>query len=380
MIYLDNNGTTRVAPAVFEAMVPWLTEHYGNPSSLYPSARRARQAVEDAREQVALLLGCQPRQVIFTSCGTESDNAAILAALRRTRRRHIVTTRIEHSAVLKLAAHLERNAHAVAYAPVGADGRVTLEALQSLVRQDTAVVSVMWANNETGVINPIEDIAIWCHNKGLLFHTDAVQVPGKVPLNLSALPIDYAAFSGHKFHAPKGVGILYVREPDKLGSILHGGGQEHGLRGGTENVASIVGLGVAATLARENLDNEILACAQMRDHFEREALNVFPDARINGDRQHRLPNTSSLCLPGLQAAEAVKQLGELDICLSAGSACTSGSGTASHVLTAMGLSESDAQATLRLSWSGFNTPLDGPRAIQAIASVRQAQAATLQTA
>jgi len=368
VIYLDNNATTSVAPAVFEAMIRWLTEHYGNPSSLYPGAKLAKKAVEESREKVAALLGCQPKQIVFTSCGTESDNAAILSALRRTRRRHLVTSRTEHSAIIKLCGWLERNGHAVGYAPVAEDGRVSLAALESLVRQDTAIVSVMWANNETGVINPVLEIAHWCHNRGLLFHTDAVQVPGKIPLNLSDTPVDFLAISGHKFHAPKGIGALYIREPEKFTPLLFGGSQENGLRAGTEPVAQIVGLGVAAELALENLNREATHTAKMRDYFEQIILKKIAGARINGSLQHRLPNTSSITIPGLNAARAVEELGEQGLCISAGSACTSGSGTASHVLTAMGLSENDARATLRFSWCADNTLEETDRAIEMVAS------------
>ena len=355
MIYLDNNGTTKVSPAVFEAMIPWLTEHYGNPSSLYPTAKRAKSAIEEAREKVAALLGCQPRQVIFTSCGTESNHSAILSALRQTRRRHILTSRTEHSAIMKLCSWLERNGNAVSYAPVEPDGLIKLESLQNLVRQDTAIVSVMWANNETGVLNPINEIAQWCHDQGLLFHTDAVQVPGKIPINLSDIPVDFLSISGHKFHAPKGIGALYIREPEKFVPMFFGGSQENGLRAGTEAVAQIVGLGVAAELALEHLEQEASVCAFMRDHFEEELQKKIPTVRINGNRTHRLPNTSNITIPGLNAVQAVQELGEKGLCLSTGSACTSGSGSASHVLTAMGLAENDARASLRISWSAYNT-------------------------
>jgi cysteine desulfurase len=354
-LYFDNNATTRIAPEVFEAMVPYLTEHYGNPSSLYRMGVTAAKALKTARVQVADMVGCSPEEIYFTSCGTEADNTALESALAGTRKRHIITTSVEHSALIKQGAALEKRGIAVTYLPVDGDGRLDLADVERAIRRDTALISVMWANNETGVLFPLEEIVRLCKDKGLLFHTDAVQVPGKVPISMSHLAADYLSIAGHKFHAPKGVGALFVRKGAPIHPYLIGGGQESGKRGGTENVASIVGMGRAAELALEYLEEEQTRVRAMRDRFEATLGQLLPDVRINGAGNLRLPNTSSLCVPGIEGEALLLRLDKEGMCASSGSACTTGAVSPSHVLTAMGVPPELARGAVRFSFGRYNT-------------------------
>src|SRR5471030_60989 len=285
VIYLDNNATTRVAPEVFEAMVPFLTEYYGNPSSAYRFGKLVEGHLKEAREKVAALLGCTAKEIIFTSCGTESDNMAIWSALQTTGKRHIVTTQVEHSAIMNQTEQLERMGFGVTRLPVRADGTISPSDVENAIRDDTGIVSIMWANNETGLVFPVEEIASICKRKGVLFHTDAVQTPGKIDLrHVAKSDIDFLSMSGHKLHAPKGVGVLYVKRRTKVVPYVIGGGQERGKRGGTENVASIIGLGRAAELAIANLADEQVRVRGMRDRFEDSLLAHLPHIYINGRR------------------------------------------------------------------------------------------------
>jgi cysteine desulfurase len=355
VIYFDNNATTKIAPEVFEAMIPFLTEYYGNPSSAYGFGRQIQAAVKKAREQVAGLLGCSPRELYFTSCGTESDNAALASALQATGKRHLITSKVEHSAIKNHVAHLERSGYAVTRLPVDSRGRLTVQQVAEAIRPDTALVSLMWANNETGVLFPIEEIGRLCRECGVLFHTDAVQAVGKIPFRLSECQIDFLSLSGHKLHAPKGVGALYVRSGVAFLPYLIGGGQERGKRGGTENVASIVGLGEAADAALELLEKERTEVKALRDAFEAGVLGTVPGAKVNGDLEQRLPNTTSICFSGLEAEALLLLLDREGICASAGSACTTGTLEPSHVLSAMGLGPEDALASIRFSFGRANT-------------------------
>jgi len=354
VIYFDNNATTAISPRVFEAMVPFLTEHYGNPSSSYAIARGVRSAIDQARERVADLLGCEPKEVVFTSCGTESDNTALASALQTSGGRHVVVSSVEHSAIKNHAEALERQGYAVSWLPVAADGTLTPDQVEKALRPDTAIVSLMWANNETGVLFPVEEIAALCSARGVAFHTDAVQVPGKIPIRLKESKIDYLSISGHKFHAPKGVGALYVRRRAKYLPYLIGGHQEKGRRGGTENVASLIGLGEAAAQALEHLDEERITVRKLRDRFEAGVLAALPDTRINGHRDQRLPNTSNLAFPGIAAEALLVMLDRENVCASAGSACTAGSMEVSHVLRAMAVPREYAQGSVRFSFSRYN--------------------------
>ncbi len=364
--YFDNNATTAIAPEVFEAMVPFLTEHYGNPSSAYGFGKKVRIAVEQARAQVAALINAEPSEIYFTSCGTESDNAAIWSALRSTKKRHLITSQVEHSAVLHMGESLEQQGYGVTWLPVLADGTLDLVTLEDSIRPDTAIVSLMWANNETGVLFPIEKIAAICREKKVLFHTDAVQCPGKVPIDVKSLAVDFLAISGHKLHAPKGVGVLYVRKGVPFIPFQIGGGQERGKRAGTENVTSIIGLGKAAEIAKENLIEEQTRVRAMRDRFENRILELVAGARVNGNRAERLPNTANICFQGADAQELLAILDEQGICCSAGSACTTGSVEPSHVLSAMGVSQTDAKSSLRFSFSHFNQDSEIDRALELI--------------
>jgi cysteine desulfurase len=367
VVYLDNNATTRIAPEVFEAMVPFLTEHYGNPSSAYSFGKRVEGHLKEAREKVAALLGCTPKEIIFTSCGTESDNAAIWSALQTTGKKHIVTTQVEHSAIMNQTEWLEKNGYGVTRLPVAADGTLSLSELEQAIRDDTAIVSIMWANNETGVIFPIEEIGAICKRKGVLFHTDAVQTPGKIDLrHVAKSDINLLSLSGHKLHAPKGVGVLYARKRTTLVPYVIGGGQERGKRGGTENVASIVGLGRAAELSLQRMGDEQNRVRILRDRFENTLLGRLPHLYVNGNRSQRLPNTSNIAFDFVEAEAILMSLDDKGICASSGSACTTGSLDPSHVLSAMGLTPARARSCVRFSFSHYNTDADIDFALEII--------------
>jgi len=370
MIYLDSNATTQVDPAVVEAMMPYLTELYGNPSSVYSFGSRVSKAVETARGQVAALLGCEPREIVFTSCGTEADNAAIASALAiDPDRQHVVTTAVEHSAIIKQCETLAKRGVEVTLLGVDSKGQIDLEELRRVVRSDTAVVSIMWANNETGVVFPIEEIAAIVREKGAFFHTDAVQAVGKIPMNLADSKINFLSLSGHKLHCPKGVGALYVNRRSRFNPFMIGGSQEGGRRGGTENVASIVALGKAAELAGQALGHEATVVRAMRDRFEESVLSRIEGVSVNGDREQRLPNTTSLAFEGVDSEAVLMLLDKEGVCCSAGSACTAGSINPSHVLKAMGYSNAHARSSLRFSFSRFNTEDEVDRALEILCGV-----------
>ena len=369
-IYLDNNATTPVAPEVREAMRPYLADEYGNPSSLYQLAGRAQRAVERAREEVAALLGASPDEILFTSCGTESDNTGLVSALSDAAADDaLVTTRVEHPAVLNLAKRLRDESRRVVELGVDDLGRLDLDELSAALAGRVRALSVMWANNETGVMFPVEKIADMAKSSGVLFHTDAVQAVGKVPIDLGKLPVDYLALSGHKIHAPKGVGALFVRRGAPFRPLLVGGHQEGGRRGGTENVAGIVGLGEAARLARERMDEEITRVRSLRDRLEDALVEAIPGARVNGDRDSRLPNTTSISFEYVEGESILLLLDRAGICASSGSACTTGALEPSHVLRAMGVPYTRAHGTVRLSLSRYNTDADVDRTLEVLPGV-----------
>ncbi|HRV45858.1 MAG TPA: cysteine desulfurase NifS [Smithellaceae bacterium] len=355
-IYLDNNATTKVADEVMEAMLPYFNRLYGNPSSMHTFGGQVGQRIRDAREQVAALLGALPEEIVFTSCGTESDNAAIHSALMtRPDKKHIVISRVEHPAVRALCSHLGTQGYKITELPVDKNGLLDLENLEISLTPDTAIVSLMWANNETGVIFPVEAAAKMAHDKGILFHTDAVQAVGKIPINLKNNVIDMLSISGHKLHAPKGIGVLYIRRGTKFSPFLIGGHQEKSRRGGTENTAGIVGLGKACELAVKNINTENIRVKQLRDKLERELLKKIPQSRVNGDIQERLPNTTNISFEYVEGEAILLLMNELGICASSGSACTSGSLQPSHVLRAMGVPFTMAHGSIRFSLSVYNT-------------------------
>jgi cysteine desulfurase len=356
IIYFDNNATTGVAPEVLEAMLPFLKEEYGNPSSMYSFAGTSQAAVRRAREQTAALLGAQPEEIIFTSCGTESDSTAIYSALNaRPEKRHVITTRVEHPAVLALGQHLEKKGYAVTFLGVDGKGRINLDELEKSLTKDTALVSIMYANNETGNIYPIAEAGSLCRERGVPLHTDAVQAVGKLPINLASLPVDYLTISGHKIHAPKGVGALYVRRSAPFRPFLRGGHQEHGRRAGTEAVPSIVALGKACELAGQHMQEERDQVKMLRDDLEQRLLAAIPETIINGDPENRLPGTLNLSFKYVEGEAILLMLDQYGICASSGSACTSGSLEPSHVLRAMGVPFTYAHGSLRLSLSRYNT-------------------------
>lgn len=336
MIYLDHNATTPVAPEVREAMLPYFTDEWGNPSSTYRFGARLRGVLETARGQVAELLGASPREVLFTSGATEANNAAILAALKAdSARRHIVTSAVEHSSVLTLCRALEREGVAVTFLPVDHDGLLKLADLEAAITERTALVSLMWANNETGVLFPVERIAQICQARGALFHCDAVQAVAKVPVDVRQVAVDYLTLSGHKFHAPKGIGALYVRRQRPFTPLIYGGHQERGLRGGTENVALIAGLGVAAELARKRVAEYDATVRRLRDALEQGILESIPNTERNGHPTERLPNTTNITFHGVESEALLLLLDQVGICASSGSACLADSDEPSHVVKAM---------------------------------------------
>lgn len=357
--YLDNNATTRIAPEVLEAMLPAFTEHWGNASSAYEFGTRTARMIEEARTEVAALIGAEPREIIFTSCGTESNNTALQSALRlNPAKRHVLTTAVEHSANIKFGKHLLQQGCEVTFLPVESDGSLDIHLLEQSIRPDTAIVSAMFANNETGVIFPIEEIAAICRYKEVPFHTDAVQTPGKLKLDVKALNVDFLSLSGHKLHAPKGIGLLYVRSGARLQPYLIGGGQERGRRGGTENVPYILGFGRAARLAMDSIAEENIRVRALRDRLEETILRTIPGSARNGSRDDRLCNTSNISFPNLEAEAILKKLDQVGICASSGSACTTGSLDPSHVLIAMGMSPARALGSVRFSLGIYNTDED----------------------
>jgi len=355
-VYLDNNATTMVAPEVLEAMLPYFRDFYGNPSSMHTFGGQVGARIRDARAQVAALLGARPEEIIFTSCGTESDNAAIRSALiSQSGKRHIVTSRVEHPAIRSLCADLASRGYKVTELSVDSEGRLDLDEYKRSLTPDTAIASLMWANNETGAIFPVEEAARIAHERSILFHTDAVQAVGKIPINLNISAIDMLSLSGHKLHAPKGIGVLYVRKGTKFSPFLIGGHQERGRRGGTENTPSIIGLGKACELAAQKMDEENTRVKRLRDKLETELLLRIPNSRVNGDQVNRLPNTTNISFEFVEGEAILLLLDEFGICASSGSACTSGSLQPSHVLRAMGVPFTMAHGSIRFSLSIYNT-------------------------
>ncbi|MGB5921638.1 MAG: cysteine desulfurase NifS [Syntrophobacteria bacterium] len=355
-IYVDNNATTRVAPEVVEEMSPYFSELYGNPSSMHFFGGQVQTKVEEARERVAGLIGARPQEIIFTSCGTESDNTAIMSALESNpEKRHVVTTRVEHPAVKNLVGQLKREGYRVTELPVDRDGLLSMDEVSRVIAEDTAIVSVMWANNETGVLFPVEEIANLAKRRGAIFHTDAVQAVGKIPINLVESQIDMLSLSGHKLHAPKGIGVIYVRRGTRFSPYIIGGHQEEGRRGGTENVPYIIGMGKACELAANHLEDMNVRVKGLRDKLENGLLGKIPNSIVNGDRDQRLPNTSSISFEYVEGESILLKLSDKGICASSGSACTSGSLEPSHVLRAMGVPFTAAHGSIRFSLSSYNT-------------------------
>ena len=367
MIYLDNNATTPIDPRVRDAMWPFLAEQFGNPSSPHAAGRTAREAIQRARGQVAALLGAPADSMVFTGGGTESITTAIRGALAAQQgKRHVVTSSIEHSATKNLCEQLAREGCEVTWLRVDAGGRPDLAEYEAALRDDTAIVSVIWANNETGVLFPVEELARLADERRIVFHVDAVQAAGKIPIDVAKVPVHLLSLAAHKFHGPKGVGALFVRSGLGLPPLLRGGGQESGRRAGTENVPGIVGLGVAAELASAALPAEMPRVAALRDEFEAGVRARFPDARFHGDPAYRLPNTTNFALPGRDAQGLLAGLDRLGVACSIGSACTSGEVDASHVLRAMGVGDDEARSSLRFSFSRMNTAQEVPAALAAL--------------
>jgi len=356
-VYMDNGATTRVTEPVFEAMKPYFCEVYGNPSSVHSFGRESRHVVEEAREQVAKALNAETREIYFTGCGTESDNWAVRGAAYANikKGKHIITTAIEHHAILHTCEQLEKEGFEVTYLPVDEFGLVTADQLEAAIRPDTTLVSIMMANNEIGTIEPIAELAKVCKAKGVLFHTDAVQAIGSVKIDVKEMGIDMLSLSGHKFHAPKGIGALYVRKGVRLQNLINGGAQERGKRAGTENLASIAGLGKAIKIAAANVDKHNEKLSAIRDHMIQRILTEIPYTRLNGHPEQRLPGNVNVCFRFIEGEALLLSLDIKGIAASSGSACTSGSLDPSHVLLAIGLPHEIAHGSLRLSLSEENT-------------------------
>jgi len=357
VVYLDNNATTKVDPRVLDAMLPYFSDYYGNPSSMHSFGGGVAANIRTAREHLARLIGASPDEIVFTSCGTESDSTAIRAAIESyPTKKHLVTSRVEHPAVKNLFETLSKKGYRTTFVPVDGEGRLDLDYFYDSLSDDTAIASLMWANNETGVIFPIEEISRRVKERGIVFHTDAVQAVGKIPIDLGKTGVDMLSLSGHKIHAPKGIGTLYIRKGTKFFPFMIGGHQEKGRRGGTENTAAIIGLGRAAELAKQRLDaGEYQRVSRLRDRLEGDILDRVPHTMVNGDREHRLPNTSSVAFEYVEGEAILLMLNEYGICASSGSACTSGSLEPSHVLRAMGVPFTAAHGSIRFSMSHYTT-------------------------
>ncbi|MGD2118548.1 MAG: cysteine desulfurase NifS [Chromatiales bacterium] len=367
-IYLDNNATTMVDPAVVEAMLPYFTEQFGNPSSLHQFGDKVGRALKKARKQVQELLGAEhDSEIIFTSCGTESDSTAILSALRaQPERKEIITTVVEHPAILTLCEHLEKDGYTVHYLKVDKKGRLDMKKYESLLSDQVAIVSVMWANNESGTLFPVEEMAELARSAGVMFHTDAVQAVGKLPINLKETNIDMLSLSGHKLHAPKGIGVLYLRRGVRFRPLLRGGHQERGRRAGTENAASIVALGKACEMAMESMDYEKTFVKAMRDRLEQGILDKVSHCFVTGDPNNRLPNTCNIAFEYIEGEAILLLLNKMGIAASSGSACTSGSLEPSHVMRAMDIPFTAAHGSVRFSFSRYNSMEEVERVIEAV--------------
>jgi cysteine desulfurase NifS len=369
-IYLDNNATTGVLPEVKEAMLPFLTESYGNPSALHEVGYQAREGLDNARRQVARLINAKPNRLIFTGCGSESNNLALkgIALAHQDSGKHIITTSIEHPAILKTTAFLEKQGFRITYLAVDQDGYIAPPVLKKAIRPDTVLISIMMANNEVGTIQPIAELCRLAHERDIIFHTDAVQAAGKIEIDVEALDVDLLTLSGHKFHGPKGVGVLYVKKGIELEPLIHGGKQEKGWRAGTENIPGIVGMGKAAEIAMHTFGNST-KIAELRDSLEKGIKKLIPAAVLNGHRTNRLPNTLNLTLPGLRGESLVVAMDQHGIALSSGSACKAGSPDPTHVLLAMGRTPEEAHCSVRFSLSEQTTKKDIDITLKALAEV-----------
>ena len=367
MIYLDHNSTTPVLPEVLEAMLPYFTDQWGNPSSTYRFGAKLKGVLETARAQVAELIGASPREIIFTSCGTESNNAALNAALEaNVGKRHIVTSAVEHSSVLNYCKVMEKRDYRVTYLPVDRDGLMKLADLENAIDEQTAAVSLMWANNETGVLFPVKEIAEMCRSRGVLFHCDAVQAVGKIEIDVRRVPADYLSLTGHKFYAPKGVGALYVRKKSPFSPLIIGGHQERNLRGGTECVPLIVGIGKAAGLARAHIPGYDGRARPLRDMLESRILDSIPNTALNGHRGQRLSNTTNISFEGIESESLLILLDQEEISVSSGSACLADSNEPSHVISAMKKEMKTARQAVRFSLGLENTALDVENVLAAV--------------
>lgn len=365
IIYFDNNATTQVASEVLEAMLPFFKDMYGNASSMHSFGGQVGKHIAVAREQIAELLGAMPDEILFTSCGTESDNTAVISAIEtQPEKKHFITTRVEHAAVLAMGDYLEKKGYDVTYLSVDSKGQLDLAELEAAIRPDTALVSIMFANNETGTVFPIAEIAEIVKSRGVLLHVDAVQAVGKEIIDLKKLPIDFLALSGHKLHAPKGIGVLYIRRGTRFRPFLRGGHQERGRRAGTENSPYIIGLGKACELAGKNIAQERTEVARLRDMLEQGIVSQIPNSIVNGDREHRLPNTTSIAFEAVEGEAILLMLDQFGICASSGSACTSGSLEPSHVLRAMGVPFTYAHGSVRFSLSRYSTEEEVKKVIE----------------
>ena len=368
-IYLDNAATTATRPEVLEAMMPYFTQFYGNPSSIHAFGREARRAMENARKQVASALGCEPREIYFTAGGSESDNWAIRCALQSKKGKHIITSAIEHHAVLHTCEYMEKQGYEVTYLPVDEYGIVSAEAVKNAIRPDTALITIMAANNEIGTIQPIAEIGKIAKEAGVLFHTDAVQAVGAIPVDVKAWNVDMLSLSGHKLHAPKGVGALYIRKGIRVSNLIYGGAQERGLRAGTENLPGIVGLGKAIELAIEELPEHAARMTALRDKLIDGILTCIPDVQLNGHRTQRLPGNVNVSVRYVEGEALLMRLDLAGIAASSGSACTSGSLDPSHVLLAIGLPHEIAHGSLRLSLGRDTTEEDVDYVIETLPNI-----------
>ena len=379
MIYFDNSATTRIKEEILTEMFPFLSREYGNPSSLYSIGRKSKRAIEEARKRVASLINCNSEEIYFTSCGSESDNTALkgIAYANSNKGKHIITSKIEHPAILHSCQNLEKKGFEVTYLDVDKDGFVNLQTLENSIRQDTILISVMFANNEIGTIEPIQEIAKIAHKNGIIFHTDAVQACGNIPIDVQKMDIDMLSLSGHKIYAPKGIGALYVKKGIEFERFMDGGHQEKNKRSGTENVAEIVALGKACQIAEKNMEQYQNKLKLLRDYCLEKMKKSFSNIHINGTMEKRLPGNINISFEGQDATELLYKLDEMGICASGGSACSSGDNSPSHVLTAIGLPSELAKGAIRFTFGDFNTKDDVDYLIEAIAHLIPSTAADI---